>query len=73
MLRRKIFLILVSIITPLIAGWPQPESESPYSNQAFDPVDNPEWYETPFLWVGVILFLGLLLYIRYKRGKRRMR
>jgi len=47
----------------------QPESESPYSDQAFDPPESPAWYDTPFFYVGLIVFLGILLLILYRQGR----
>lgn len=59
---------LASFLLPLLA-FAQPESQSPYSDQAFDPVDHPEWYETPFFWVGVVVFGAAILYMLIK-GRR---
>lgn len=49
----------------------QPESESPYSDQAYDPVDNPVWWETPFLWIGIVAFTLVLAFAIYRIGRRR--
>jgi len=48
----------------------QPESESPYSDQAFDPIDNPAWYESVYLWVGIVLILFILFLFLRRSGKR---
>ncbi len=53
-------------LTPALT---QPESESPYSDQAYDPVDHPEWYETPFFWIGLVVFGAALIYVLVK-GRR---
>jgi hypothetical protein len=47
----------------------QPESESPYSDQAFDPPEDPAWYDTPFFYVGLILFLAVLLLLLYRQDR----
>ena len=48
----------------------QPESESPYSDQAFDPIDNPAWYESIYLWVGLVIGLFILFLLLRRGGKR---
>lgn len=64
-------------ILPLLAGLlfflplpGQPESESPYSDQAFDPIDNPAWYESIYLWVGLVVVLFILFLLLRRSGKR---
>ena len=47
----------------------QPESESPYSDQTYDPIDNPAWYETPFLYVGIVVFVAAAIYL-FVKGRR---
>ena len=58
---------LLSLL-PLLA-YAQPESESPYSDQAYDPIDTPAWYETPFLYIGIVIFLAAALYL-FVKGRR---
>lgn len=67
-LRRLSTTVLFFAIS-LIHAWAQPESQSPYSDQAFDPPVNPNWYETPYLWIGLLLFLGAGIYVMV-RGRR---
>jgi len=47
----------------------QPESESPYSDQAFDPPEGPAWYDTPIFYAGLIVFLAILLLLLYRQGR----
>ncbi len=50
----------------------QSHSNSPYSDQAYDPEANPSWLETPFLWAGLILILvPIILLIRRQIKKPR--
>ncbi len=66
------FLFFLFIGIPSFAAQAQPESESPYSSQAFDPVANPEWHESPFLWLGLVaVLLILFLLLRRKRRSRK--
>ena len=58
----------LSLLTPVLA-LAQPESESYYSDQSFDPVDHPEWYETPFFWIGLVVFGAVVIYLLVK-GRR---
>lgn len=64
---RLFFVFLVNLTTAVV--YAQPESESPYSSQVYDPVDQPQWYETPILWVGLVLFGVVLLYVLRKRQR----
>ena len=64
-------------LLPLLAGLlyvlplpGQPESESPYSDQAFDPIDNPAWYESIYLWAGLVIVLFMLFLFLRRSGKR---
>lgn len=59
---------LLSLLLPVLA-YAQPESESPYSDQAYDPIDNPAWYETPFLYIGIVLMLAVFIYL-FVKGRR---
>ena len=52
-------------------SWAQPESESPYSDQAYDPPTGPAWYETPYLWVGLLIFLVAGFYLLFRQVRRR--
>lgn len=61
----NIFILFLSI-TQLAA---QASSGSPYSDQAYDPIKNPSWYETPFLWVGLVIVLLFLFFWIRKRKK----
>ncbi len=69
MIKRALFVICLFFLQSyrLLA---QSHSNSPYSDQAYDPVDNPEWYETPFLWIGIIIILGLVFFWLNRKGKR---
>ncbi len=69
MLKRTISYLLSSLILiqSIIA---QSSSESPYSDQAYDPVQNPAWYETPFLWIGLVMILLLTFLWLRKRAKK---
>lgn len=62
--------VLMSFYTVFLSA--QPEEESIYSDQAYDPVDNPTWYESPYLWIGLIAVLAiLLLFLRSKSRRSR--
>lgn len=48
----------------------QPESESVYSDQAYDPIANPAWYESPYLWIGLVAILAIILLFLRQRSRR---
>lgn len=62
------YLYLVSWATAI--GQIPEYGESPYSDQKYDPPTNPAWYESPYLWVGVVLALVLVGIILFRRSKR---
>lgn len=66
-LTNLLFTGLLSLL-PLLT-FAQPESESPYSDQVYDPVDNPAWYETPFLYIGIVVFVAAAIYL-FVKGRR---
>lgn len=45
-------------------------SESPYSSQKTIRQGQELWYESPFLWIGAVLFIILTGYLLYKRRKQ---
>lgn len=69
MLKRTISYIF-SIIFSVYQLAGQASSESPYSDQAYDPVQNPAWYETPFLWIGLVIILLLVFFWLRKQRKK---
>lgn len=45
--------------------------ESIYSDQEFDPIGKEAWYETPFLWVGLVMVVGVIvLFVLRSRRQR---
>ena len=48
----------------------QTHSESVYSDQAYDPTDLPEWYETPYFWIGLVVVLIIALLLLRQRSRR---
>lgn len=69
-LLKKYALMLGTILFSALSLPAQPESESPYSDQAFDPIDNPAWYESIYLWVGLVIGLFILFLLLRRGGKR---
>ncbi len=67
---KSILLLLIIYFLNAVQATAQSHSNSPYSDQAYDPVDNPQWYETPFLWIGLIIILGLIFYLLYRKAER---
>lgn len=67
---KKYSLMLGAILFSALSLPAQPESESPYSDQAFDPIDNPAWYESIYLWVGLVIGLFVLFLLLRRSGKR---
>ncbi len=68
-LKKRVLPTLVALLYLLpLPG--QPESESPYSDQAFDPIDNPAWYESIYLWAGLVIVLFMLFLFLRRSGKR---
>ncbi len=65
---RSFFWLLVLSLLPLYL-LAQSSSESPYSDQAFADDNNPSWYQTPFLWIGLLLFGGVIIYLLFGRKK----
>ena len=45
----------------------------PFSGQSFDPPRNQQWYESPFLWLGLAGFLLVVFLLLRKTGKRKKR
>jgi len=63
---------LHSAVATLVAQAPSPaSSDSPYSDQKFAPYDQPEWYETPALWIGLVLLILALVLLRIKKKRER--
>lgn len=60
--------VLLSLYTVILSA--QPEEESIYSDQAYDPVDNPVWYESPYLWIGLVAILAIILLFLRSRSRR---
>jgi len=52
----------------LIAQAPA-SSDSPYSDQKFTPADEPAWYETPAIWIGIALLLIVLIVLYIRRNR----
>lgn len=46
-------------------------SDSPYSDQKYISPDEPAWYETPILWIGLALLIivSVVLYVRNKKKR----
>jgi|AntRauTorckE5430_2_1112549.scaffolds.fasta_scaffold07711_2 cell division protein FtsW (lipid II flippase) len=68
-LQYAVFLLLISGTT-LIAQAPA-SSNSPYSDQKFTPPDNPAWYETPTLWIALILVVIVLIVMRMRKKQEK--
>jgi len=65
----KITTLLFLLFLTAFTLFGQASNESPYNvNSATEKVAT-EWYETPFLWLGLAVFVlvGILLYLR--KGK----
>lgn len=72
-MRVKQFLFTITaqilLLVPALVN-AQTHSESVYSDQAYDPVDQPEWYETPYFWVGLVVVLIIVLLLLRQRSRR---
>lgn len=66
---KRLLTTITAVFSTLVFALAQPESQSPYSDQAFDPPANPNWYETPYLWIGLLVFLAAGIYVMI-RGRR---
>lgn len=66
-MKHRLCLIAGLFISSLLLA--QPEAESPYSDQTFDPPVNAPWYEQPLLWAALVLFL-LMAYYFLRRRRR---
>lgn len=60
----QLFLLVPAVLNA------QTHSESVYSDQAYDPIDQPEWYETPYFWIGLVVALVILLLLLRQRSRR---
>ena len=65
---QSLFWTLIIALLPLYLT-AQSSSESIYSDQKFGDNQNPSWYRTPFLWIGLLLLVGFTIY--YFVGKRK--
>lgn len=46
-------------------------SDSPYSDQRFATPDNPAWYETPSIWIALVLLLIVLIVLRMRKKQEK--
>lgn len=63
------FLLLA--IGDLAAQGASAASDSPYSDQRYATPDDPAWYETPVLWIGLALLVIALVVLYTRRKKER--
>jgi LPXTG-motif cell wall-anchored protein len=55
----------------LMAQGAPASSDSPYSDQRYIAPDEPAWYETPMLWIGLVLLVIVLAVLYVRRRKER--
>ncbi|MEQ8705243.1 MAG: hypothetical protein RIC19_15055 [Phaeodactylibacter sp.] len=67
---RYVFFLLSSSASSLIAQTPA-YSDSPYSDQKFTPPNDPAWYETPSLWIALVLMLIVLIVLRMRKSQEK--
>lgn len=65
----SIFLLFISG-SALLAQAPA-SSDSPYSDQKFTPPDDPSWYETPSLWIALMLVVVVLTVLRMRKQQEK--
>ncbi len=58
-----IVLLLLASFHSVVA---QTDSNSPYSDQAFDPNRAEPWYQSPFLWLGIVAIIAIIVYFLMK-------
>lgn len=63
-------IFLLTIAGHAIAQAPA-SSESPYSDQKFPTPDDPVWYETPTIWIALVLLLIVLIVLRIRRKQEK--
>jgi LPXTG-motif cell wall-anchored protein len=74
MIKHRLFTLinfLLFAVGDLIAQGASAASDSPYSDQKYVPPDDPAWYETPTLWIGLALLVIVLVVLYMRRKKER--
>ncbi len=66
----KLYAALFVFLTAAVAAIGQPESESPYSDQTFDPPTPAPWYESPLVWLALLFLVGLIVFMVQRRRRR---
>ncbi|NBC06449.1 MAG: LPXTG cell wall anchor domain-containing protein [Bacteroidetes bacterium] len=74
MTKHRLFTIisfLLFAVGELTAQGAPAASDSPYSDQRYITPDDPAWYETPVLWIGLALLVIALVVLYMRRKKER--
>jgi len=74
MIKHRLFTIisfLLFAVGSLFAQGAPASSDSPYSDQKYITPDDPAWYETPILWIGLALLVIALVVLYIRRKKER--
>jgi hypothetical protein len=61
---------LFSVCAGLFALMVQAQSGRVYDDQQMDVNKNTQWYDTPYFWVGLVVFAVLFIYWLYRRSNR---
>lgn len=61
---------LASFLLTLIPFALSAQSGRVYDDQKMDVHKETHWYDTPFFWLGIIVFTLLLVYLIYRRRQR---